>query len=77
MGLALPFADFSVAQRRGAAVSWRVPGPGQLPEYRQIVRDYRELATRLVVGHLDAVLHRQMVSTAPGALLDGQWPPHG
>ena len=30
MGLALPFADFSVAQRRGAAVGWRVPGPGQL-----------------------------------------------
>jgi DNA-binding transcriptional MerR regulator len=54
-----------------------LPGPDQLPEFRQIVRDYRELATRLVVGHLDAVLHRQMVSSAPGALLEGQWPPHG
>ena len=30
MGLALPFAGFSVARRRGAAVIWRVPGPGQL-----------------------------------------------
>lgn len=30
MGLALPFAGFSVAQQRGAVVSWRVPGPGQL-----------------------------------------------
>ena len=30
MGLALPFAGFSVAQRRGAVVTWRVPGPGQL-----------------------------------------------
>ena len=30
MGLALPFAGFSVAQQHGAAVAWRVPGPGQL-----------------------------------------------
>jgi 4'-phosphopantetheinyl transferase len=30
MGLALPFAAFSVAQRRGAAVAWRAPGSGQL-----------------------------------------------
>ena len=30
MGLALPFAGFSVAQQRGAAVTWRVPDPGQL-----------------------------------------------
>lgn len=54
-----------------------LPAPDQLPEFRQIVRDYRELATRLVVGHLDAVLHRQMASSASGALLNGQWPPHG
>lgn len=30
MGLALPFADFSVAQQRGLAITWQVPGPGQL-----------------------------------------------
>ncbi|MEV3906030.1 MerR family transcriptional regulator [Mycobacterium sp. NPDC050551] len=54
-----------------------LPRPDQLPEFRQIVRDYRELATRLVVGHLDTVLHRRVVSSAPGALLNGQWPPHG
>lgn len=30
MGLALVFADFSVVHQRGAAVAWRVPGPGQL-----------------------------------------------
>ena len=30
MGLALPFADFSVAQQRDEAVDWLVPGTGQL-----------------------------------------------
>lgn len=30
MGLALPFAGFSVVQQRGSAIAWRVPGPGQL-----------------------------------------------
>jgi 4'-phosphopantetheinyl transferase len=30
MGLALPFADFSVAQWDGDTVRWLVPGPGQL-----------------------------------------------
>lgn len=30
MGLARPFAAFSVARRHGAAVAWPVPGPGQL-----------------------------------------------
>ncbi|MBU6123335.1 4'-phosphopantetheinyl transferase family protein [Hymenobacter siberiensis] len=30
MGLALPFAGFSVARRRGSAIAWQVPGPGQL-----------------------------------------------
>jgi len=30
MGLALPFAGFSVAHRRGTAVEWLVPGAGQL-----------------------------------------------
>ena len=30
MGLLLPFAGFSVVQRCGTTVTWRVPGPGQL-----------------------------------------------
>lgn len=30
MGLAMPFADFSVAQQRDEAVDWLVPGTGQL-----------------------------------------------
>lgn len=30
MGLARPFAEFSVVHGRGAAVRWQAPGPGQL-----------------------------------------------
>lgn len=30
MGLALPFAGFSVARRCGASMVWQAPGPGQL-----------------------------------------------
>jgi hypothetical protein len=42
------------------------PGPHQMPELSRIVQDYRELANKVVVGHLDAALQQQMVSAVSG-----------
>jgi DNA-binding transcriptional MerR regulator len=43
-----------------------VPEPHQMPELSRIVQDYRELANKVVVDHLDAALQQQMVSAVSG-----------
>jgi DNA-binding transcriptional MerR regulator len=52
-----------------------LPNPDQLAEFSQIVRDYRELANKLVVDHLDTALQRRMVSSDSGVLVNGEWLP--
>ena len=50
MGLALPFADFSVAAWTGTAVAWQLPAPGQLDGFTLDITHAAALATRLPTG---------------------------
>ena len=50
MGLALPFADFSVAAWTGTAVAWQLPAPGQLDGFALDITHAAALATRLPTG---------------------------
>lgn len=46
MGLALPFAEFSVAAWTGTAVAWQLPAPGQLDRFALDATHAAALATR-------------------------------
>jgi DNA-binding transcriptional MerR regulator len=56
-----------------------LPQPDRMGELSQIVQDYRELANKVVVDHLDAALQQQMVSAVSGytagILVSGRWEP--
>jgi DNA-binding transcriptional MerR regulator len=58
-----------------------IPRPEEVGELGQIVRDYRDLGSKVVADRLDAAVVEQMVTAVSdytaGILLSGQWEPKG